>query len=474
VAALRILAPAPAAQPSTTAGTVKPAPENGTIPPPVTIETASPVDVQPPVTPSKPTQQLSPAREQARSSQQTLLQDPIVPSALPPQPVAPSTPPANVGSGRPGRPQAAQPMSLADATVPPSTVPSPSVSSVEGGPEPTLAASPRALATSSPEPLPAAHEVMDRTSETSSLPVVQHEIPAVTSAPKTPLLPEAENFAFAVRMVGLESSSMPAPGTQSTVALTTKESPAPTNETSITPTKGSVMQPQSSESREPVQPDIQASSAQRPEASSSAPETEESRAIALKEPDVLKAQPTPGPTPLWNDAAVLQALDAGRVDASAEPLGAERATPSLLVQETHLPVPELPRASASSEILLHLTGNDQSSAAIRVTDRAGSVNVSVHASDAVLRESLRSNLGELSTQLNTQGWKVEGIKSAAVAAHSESHQDSHAEGQRGSQHQQPSGGERQAQRDRRGNSGQWQQDLMQQITGGDAPSGGNG
>jgi len=95
--------------------------------------------------------------------------------------------------------------------------------------------------------------------------------------------------------------------------------------------------------------------------------------------------------------------------------------------------PELPRTSGSSEILLHLTGNDASSAAIRVADRAGSVNVSVHAADPVLRESLRSNLGELSNQLNAEGWKADVVKSAAVATHSESQQDSHAAGQRGSQ-----------------------------------------
>ncbi len=135
--------------------------------------------------------------------------------------------------------------------------------------------------------------------------------------------------------------------------------------------------------------------------------------------------------------------------------------------------PELPRTSASSEILLHLTGNDESSAAIRVADRAGTVNVSVHASDPVLRESLRSNLGELSTQLNAQGWKADVMKTAVVATHSESQQDSHAGGQRGSQQQQSSGAERQPQRGRRVNGGQWQQELDQQTTGGDALPGGN-
>jgi hypothetical protein len=157
---------------------------------------------------------------------------------------------------------------------------------------------------------------------------------------------------------------------------------------------------------------------------------------------------------------------------ASEPAEAARPNLPLAAQETHFAAPDLPRTSASSEILLHLTGNDESSASIRVAERAGSVNVSVHSSDPVLRESLRSNLGELSTQLNAQGWKADVVKTAAVATHSESQQDWPAGGQRGSQ-QQPSSGERQAQRDRRANGGLWQQELDQQTTGGDALPGGN-
>jgi len=156
-----------------------------------------------------------------------------------------------------------------------------------------------------------------------------------------------------------------------------------------------------------------------------------------------------------------------------EPAEAAHANLPLATQEAHLLAPEMPKTSTSSEILLHLTDNDQSSAAIRVADRAGSVNVSVHASDPVLRESLRSNLGDLSNQLSNQGWKADVIKSAAVAAQSGSQQDSHAGEQHGSQPQQSFGGDRQPQRDRRANGGQWQQELDQQISGGNALSGGN-
>jgi len=146
--------------------------------------------------------------------------------------------------------------------------------------------------------------------------------------------------------------------------------------------------------------------------------------------------------------------------------------PTLAAQEAHLMTPELPKTAASTNILLHLSANDQSSAAIRVADRAGAVNVSVHASDPVLRESLRSNLGELSNQLGNQGWKAEMLRPAAIAAQSE-RQDSHAGGQRSSQQQQSFGGDRQPQRDRRAPGGRWDQELEQQISSGDAHPGGN-
>jgi hypothetical protein len=186
------------------------------------------------------------------------------------------------------------------------------------------------------------------------------------------------------------------------------------------------------------------------------------------------SQQTSGPAPHWNAAAFLQTSEVASQPGAPESAEAVHTTWPLATQEAHLLAPELPKTTASSEILLHLTSNDESAAAIRVADRGGSVNVSVHASDPVLRESLRSNLGELSTQLNDQGWKADVTKSAAtVAAQSGSQQDFHQGGQRGSQQQQSFGGERPPQRDRRSNSGQWQQEMDQLITGGDAHSGGN-
>ncbi len=322
-----------------------------------------------------------------------------------------------------------------------------------------------AVPTSLPTPLPGGREVMDRTSESSKPMAAEREALAVTPAAKIPLLPETENFAFALRMLPLDSS-----------AVTTSKTPVTPSETPVTPTKGSVAQSQPSNLQQPPPPVNQTSSAPRRETPSSSPETEKPTAGVQHQPDLLKAPQTPEVIPHLNGTAVFQAPEHGSLAATPEPTEAAHPNLPLAVQEAHFIAPELPKTSASSEILLHLTGNNESSAAIRIADRAGSINVSVHASDPVLRESLRSNLGELSTQLNTQGWKADVVKSAAaaVATHSESPQESYANGQRGSQQQQSSGGERQPQRDRRANGGQWQQELNQQITGGDAHPGGNG
>lgn len=315
---------------------------------------------------------------------------------------------------------------------------------------------------------------MERASETASPSIVQYQPLAAIPSPKAPLLPQAQNFAFAVRMLGLESPSRPAPLAESAApAIASQTSPGVTaNQTSLTQTNASVSNSHPSNLAQPAQPATQTSGTSQKETPVSSTDPQKSDTITQKQPDLLKVQETAGVTTRWNDAVILQAPEVGPTEAMAERTQAPAANLPLAAQETHLAPPELPRTSAGSEILLHLAATDQSSAAIRVADRAGTVSVSVHASDPVLRESLRSNLGELSTLLNSQGWKADVFKSAAAAMHSDSQPDSHPEGQRGSQ-QQFSGSDRQPHRDRRSNGGQWQQELDQQISGGDALSGGN-
>jgi hypothetical protein len=302
----------------------------------------------------------------------------------------------------------------------------------------------------------------------------QYQPLAGTATPKTPVLPAAENFAFAVRMPAIESSSRPAPLTESKAPVITDAGPA-------TQAKDPAPQPNGPQLQQPIQQaGGQISNPSQSAGPSSAVEAEKPAGVTHDQSDLLKTQPVSGVTPhpvgdlSRSDASVLQPSQPAPGAALNERVEAARPNPSIAAQETDFAAPELPKTQANSEILLHLTGNDQSSAAIRVADRAGSLNVSVHASDPALRESLRSNLSELSAQLNSEGWKADVIKSAAAPARSETQQDSHAGGQRGTQEQPSNGGDRQQPRDRRSNGGQWQQEFDQQITGGGAHPGGNG
>lgn len=121
-----------------------------------------------------------------------------------------------------------------------------------------------------------------------------------------------------------------------------------------------------------------------------------------------------------------------------------------------------PRTNPSSEILLDL-GNGQTSAAVRVVDRAGTISVSVHASDQDLRNSLRSNLSDLTTQLNAQGVRTEVLKTVSAQAPPESRQEQGGQQQRGSSQQHSlSQNDRQSQRDRRANN-QWLDELAEQA-----------
>jgi hypothetical protein len=174
-----------------------------------------------------------------------------------------------------------------------------------------------------------------------------------------------------------------------------------------------------------------------------------------------------------SEAAPSQPSETRSAAAAPETPEPVRTSLPLAAQEVHVLPLETPKPAATTEILLHLTGNDQSSAAIRVADRAGSVNISVHATDPDLRNSLRSNLGELSSQLNTQGWKTEVAKPATFVAHSETAHDSRSGEQRSSSQQQQSNGEdrQQPQRDRRTNQGRWQ-DEFEQVSAKDVTPGG--
>lgn len=204
--------------------------------------------------------------------------------------------------------------------------------------------------------------------------------------------------------------------------------------------------------------------------------SEEHSPLALLAPNAAHATPSaavPGDvvasaasvSPVWNEAAAAPQWNVTPDTQLSEPQQPPNLSTVAALQDAQPILPETPRPSATSEILLQLGGKDQA-AAIRVTDRGGAVNVSVHATDPDLRSSLRSNLGDLATQLTHQGWKTEVVKTGTTLTRGETPQDPQQDGQRSPGQQQPSSqGERQSQRDRRGSSGQWLAEFEQQASG---------
>lgn len=177
-------------------------------------------------------------------------------------------------------------------------------------------------------------------------------------------------------------------------------------------------------------------------------------------------------SPVWNEAAAAAQWNTRPDTQLPEPHQSVNLSTVAALHDAQPILPEAPRSSAASEILLQLGGKDQA-AAIRVTDRAGAVNVSVHATDPDLRSSLRSNLGDLATQLTHQGWKTEVVKTGTTLTRGETSQDPQQNGQRSPGQQQPSSqGERQPPRDRRASSGQWLAAFEEQASGNSGNPGG--
>jgi hypothetical protein len=252
------------------------------------------------------------------------------------------------------------------------------------------------------------------------------------------LPPRTENLAFSLRLQDSDSAAL-----AHHVPATAKSSNVPAQP--ATPAK--------TETRSPATP--QAAIAARAASPASAP----------AEPASANANPATV-NPVWSESAAAQTVDMRAPIQLTQPH--ESANPSTVaaLHDTQPVLPEPARPTATGEILLQLGGKDQG-AAIRLTDRAGAVNVSVHAADPELRSSLRSNLGELASQLSHQGWKTDVIKSGTLLTRTEtSQQDTRQDGQRSQGQQQPSQhGDRQPQRDRRSTSGQWLAEFEEQASG---------
>jgi hypothetical protein len=213
-----------------------------------------------------------------------------------------------------------------------------------------------------------------------------------------------------------------------------------------------------------LQPRIAAPTLKAPSKEAHVPAVKAPAAATDKQPDPTEtlrkpANPEPAPAHEFVAAAAIESHSGGSQTESVET--PRVVTPLAAVQDVQPIAPQSAKTTPATELLLHLGGKDQSSAAIRVMDRAGTVNVSVHATDPELRTSLRSNLSDLSSQLNDQGIRAEVVKPAIAASNMEhAQQDSRQDQDRPSgQQQQFSQGNREQQQNRRGNPARWQDEF---------------
>jgi hypothetical protein len=411
--------------------------------------------VQPTAPPTTPTAQVlaSPAKLAMPSTQvstpparvaPTITDTP--PSVSTPQPLAPSPKPKEMRLPHMASPGTSVEAPTQAARTADESQSREAVTQISPAPIPVPVAEPAAVASELPvAPIRSRSEVVDA---------------AIAPAPNIPLPATNENLAFTVQMLPAAPAPVHEQSTLTKPAVTPPDPPATQPTPAVTLAKATSQ----------VQPENTNTSNSRRETQSPDPVTDKTNSRVTKSPDLPEPRPTRISTTQWSEVSVPRPSE---TNSPSPELGEQaHASSAPASQDTHVVLPELPKAPTSTDILLRLNGNDHSPAAIRVAERAGSVNVSVHAADPGLRESLRSNLGELSSQLNGQGWKAEVTKPETMAAQSENQQDSHG-GREGSpqQQQQTFGGDRQPQRDRR-TPGQWQQELEQHTSSGDARPGG--
>ncbi len=313
-------------------------------------------------------------------------------------------------------------------------------------------------------------------------PTPKNTAAAPDAIPDGPLPLTAENLAFTLQLAKTtenpDASAVQPPATVLKTAAAPSAGPS-SNLPNISATLSDSRNSSSADSasRQPQNP-AKGDSSQRDSSNSPKPETS-SRDQAASGSEIPAASGTLNgsqgtvrqalpASSLWTSGtAQVDARPAANVSDQPVPVRAGVTAP---MQEVQTLIADSPKTGPSSEILLHLD-NGQSSAAVRVVDRAGTVNVSVHASDQDLRNSLRSNLSDLTTQLNTQGLRADGLKTASPQNSSENRPDQGTRDQRAPSHQPSPQGDRQSPRERR-NSSRWLDELQEQTSADLASSGG--
>lgn len=127
------------------------------------------------------------------------------------------------------------------------------------------------------------------------------------------------------------------------------------------------------------------------------------------EPEPRNNTPAPANAPSNHDAApaqpLTQAVVYSAVDSQPSPAGNASSAPAAAPPPVDIPDhrPSLP----VNEISVQIAASNQVAASVRVVDRGGELRVSVRASDTQLAASLRTDVEQLASRLNSVGWNAE-------------------------------------------------------------------
>ena len=307
----------------------------------------------------------------------------------------------------------------------------------------------------SDSPAPAAAEAV---LADSLAPTLDRPAPPLLPSPFAPRSPN-EDLAFAVRLLGRESpitpdsaakisqaasgipaaptvipkSVLPASPATSAIAVakdivTTAALPIPTGkEIAASAPRVPVHEPAPIEQLSAAKTRSATPTADSPKPTSKAPVRDEPKGNDTSDsgPDRETAPAAP-PKTLEARSPVTPFADVHEFASTAAPEPVTSSQPKPLDTNTDALVPlktsDAP-APIANNISLRLNGPDQTSATVRVLDRSGEIHVSVRASDPQLATTLRSDVDQLRSHLNTRGWDAEVWKpeGAPVARETSNH-----------------------------------------------------
>jgi hypothetical protein len=127
------------------------------------------------------------------------------------------------------------------------------------------------------------------------------------------------------------------------------------------------------------------------------------------EPEPRNNTPAPANAPSNHDVATPQPVTQTVIYSSigSQPSPASNASPAPQTAPPPVDIPDHRPSLPVNEISVQIAASNQSAASVRVVDRGGELRVAVRASDTQLAASLRTDVEQLASRLNSVGWNAE-------------------------------------------------------------------